>query len=191
MKYNRILSISIPVGILLSGCGMTGKVTPPPTSVPLGSAISSDGKNALTNATGTNHTQPFPNYVKHNPHTLSKLRYAKGTTATKYGNIYAELFKPYHDNRYYIRYMITDMDGYPGAWHWKDSGNNESSKSTLFTTTFDHRNGKDIDVERDGNEVTISGTGTDGQCYKWISDATDSTTYPKDSDVKWKSVKCQ
>lgn len=189
MKYNRILSIFIPVGILLSGCGMTQKGTQPPPSVPLGSAISSDGKNALTNATGTNHTQPLPNYVKHNPHTLSKLRYAKGTTATKYAHIHAELFFSPNDKQYYIQYKITDNRGVPGTFHSKDSTNNESNTSTLFTMAFDHA--ADIDVEQHGKEVTISATGTDGHCYKWMSDATDSTTHPNDSDVKWKPVTCQ
>jgi hypothetical protein len=187
MNFNHLLSISIPVGILLSGC-MTQKGTPPVLSVPSGSAITNDGKEILANAAGTNHTQPFQNYVKHNPHSGLNRSDSKRNTAIKFAKIYAELFVPYHDRQYYIRYKITDKDNWPGVWHWKDSGNNESSNSTLFTTTFDHS--KDIDVQPDGKEVTITGTGINGKCHKWKSDATDYTSKPLDSDCKWKAVTC-
>lgn len=185
MKYNRILSISIPIGILLSGCTTT------PLSQPSGTNTSHQSSGTKkARPTRANHIQPLPYYVKFH-HGLLKSRVSKVATATTCPNIYADLFKSPDDNQYYIRYIIRDKNGKPGEWHSKKSVNNESCRSKIFTTTFKYDIDNDIDVEAsaDGREVTIQGTGTDGKCYEWQSDSNkDSDSDDDDSDVRWKPV---
>jgi hypothetical protein len=169
MKPNRILFISIPIGILLSGCST--KQIPP----------SSPSEIGISNQ---QQTKVLPNYVKHNPHTVTQS-HVKTTDAT----ITVQLICPSDGSGAYINYWTTDKyDGQPGPPHSKNNNKNESFNSPLFKTTFpcDAK----LTVKEDNREVTIE-VETTSKHYKWRSDA---TYHPEadqnDGDVRWICKKC-
>jgi hypothetical protein len=162
MKYNCLLSIFIPVGILLSTCGVHQKIATSLTSKP--------------------HQTPLPNYVKHNPSTPTPTPTTALAKSTPFISVH---LIPNSNKQKYIEYWITDMDG-PGEKHSKDSHNNESATSTLFTTPFPLDGDIDLTSTTDG-EVIIEGTATDRKCHAWKSDSKISW----DTDVRWKNVGCK
>jgi hypothetical protein len=162
MKYNRLLFISIPIGILLSGCLMSQR-----------SATISSSKDKL-------HTGPLPYFVRHN----QGLPVATPTaTAARTPYITAHLVQD-NDNQSHVEYWITDKYG-PGNKHSKNS-NNEDPTSSLFTTIFPVTD-LDLKPTKDG-EVIIQATATDGRCYAWKSKSKNRIS--ADCDVLWKPVNC-
>jgi hypothetical protein len=182
MKYSRLLSISIAVGILLSGCckpqdtAVMSAVVPPMTP-----SVRSSRNDIL-------HVAPLPGYVKHNQGLEIQNRglgRAKPGTVTAKSTAYisVHLIPSTVDNQV-IEYWITDRDGKSGAKHSQYTNNNETGGSTLFTTTF--APGADVDVVRttpDKNEVIIKGKGADGNQYAWTSASAASPA--NDDDVSW------
>src|SRR6267378_3433628 len=124
MKYNRLLSISIPVGILMSGCSHNESAITPSS----GAFERPTTSQASGGKTGPLHVI-FPNYVKPNQGIYSK------STAV----IYVELV-PLSSTTAYIRYQIKDRFGKTGHWHHKDKKTSENKDSTLFSTTFLYTN---------------------------------------------------
>jgi hypothetical protein len=98
---------------------------------------------------------------------------------------FCTIFRSFDGNGQEIEYWITDMNGTSGAKHSRDSGNNETAGSDLFTTTF--APGANIDVVRADGEVIIKGKAADGTRHAWKSDSTKPTIDPNDSDVIWTS----
>jgi hypothetical protein len=82
-----------------------------------------------------------------------------------------------------IEYWITDRDGRSGEKHSKDSGNNETGASDLFTTML--APGTDINVVRADGEVVIKAKAVDGTRHAWKSDSSQYQIDPADSDVIW------
>jgi hypothetical protein len=185
MKLNRLLAISIPIGILLSACAMTHNS---------GQTGNSNTSSLIATAKGPVHHGPLPNYVKHNQGIELLGRKIKSNCPGAKAHIHVQLVEPKNDNRAYIRYLITDKydDGTPGEWHSnQDPDSNETPKSALFTTTFDFH--KDITVNQLGNEVTVTGTpiGLNGVTKTWTSDSTNANDSNIYSDVKWKEPPLQ
>jgi hypothetical protein len=161
MKYNRLLFISIPIGILLSGCFM--------------------GQESATIRLPL-HTAPLPRFVRHNP---GQPEGAPAAAAARTPYITAHLVQD-NDNQSYIEYWITDKIG-TGNPHSKKSGQNEDPTSSLFTTIFPLT---DLDLKpTTDQEVIIQATATDGRCYAWKSKSKNRIS--ADSDVLWKPVKCR
>ena len=184
MKYNRALFISIPLGILLSGCSTGKKETPPPTTG------QSAGKNALVVANSTQITKPLPNYVKHNPGSGIAAGSAK-LSAIK-ATITVQLECTNGGDPAYIKYIIKDKyTGASGIWHSKMTGSqNESNSSGIFTTAFPCNSTLDVRSTSDG-EVTIADTTADKKYYKWKSDSSHHADADQnDSDVRWICVNC-
>src|SRR5260370_10003573 len=110
MKHNRLLFISIPIGILLSGCFMGQESAT--TRFPL-------------------HTAPLPLFVRHNP---GQPVGTPAAAAARTPYITAPLVQD-NNNQSYIDYSITAKisNGNP---HSKKSSQNEDPTSSLFTTIF-------------------------------------------------------
>jgi hypothetical protein len=183
MKPNRILFISIPIGILLSGCST--KQIPPSSPSEIGiNNQSSNGKNTRGEVIISQQTKALPNYVKHNPRTVTQSQ-VKTTDAT----ITVQLICLSDGSGAYINYWTTDNGGRDGLPpHSKNNKKNESFDSPLFNTTFpcDAK----LIVKEDNREVTIE-VETTGKHYKWRSDATyHQEADQTDGDVRWICKKC-
>jgi hypothetical protein len=194
MKYKCMLSIFIPFGILVSVPNQESTLMPSmPSARPPASAIGSQepyGKKVLAGATSTTQTAHLPNYVKFNPHGVSAKIQANNPPCSQTPTITVQLIPIKNTNEAYIEYTITDCVGIKGKSHSRNSHNNESNSSTLFTKTFMLNKG--IDLEETANppgEVTIKVTGMDGKCYEWESDSKPySGANQQDSDVRWKPI---
>jgi hypothetical protein len=185
MKHNRLLSISISIAVLLSGCST--KQTPPSSHPEIGiSGQSSEGKNARAVVVSSKQTKLLPNYVKHNPHVIT------GQSSVKTSNLKATItvqLVPLNDGSgVYIYYQTSDMyTGQPGALHWNMSGNNESHNCTIFKK---FPSDAMLFVNEDNGEVIIK-VSTKHKCYKWRSDSGHYLdANPDDSDVRWTAKKC-
>ncbi|MBV8098833.1 MAG: hypothetical protein JOZ31_06725 [Verrucomicrobia bacterium] len=189
MKYNRLLSISISSGILLSLWAIgeksitIGKAGNPPAPAPSASATPLEGPVLDVPITG---------FVKHNPDAMnqSSLTASLSTSRSKAAAknhpkvtawFYAQLVSEDGGNTGYIRYSITDTEGIPSTWHSKYSRDNESPNSTLFTTLCDFHSGIHVAAREDG-EVLITGT-VQGKAVLWTSNS--DIVKDDDGDVTW------
>jgi hypothetical protein len=178
MNYNRLLSISVPLGILLSGCS--------PYTKP---ATKSGSRSATTVKL---YYAPMPNYVKYNhlePHqkTVAKNVKPLPCNKTKKSFIIVALVQN-ADNTGSITYMTVDDDGKPGKPYSKANPSSENANSTLFSPLmFDDSFKVEPTTSGSGcREVKISGTvtGTDNKpkTDSWVSN---SDNRINDDDVTW------
>jgi glucan-binding YG repeat protein len=191
MKYNRLLFIFIPVGILLSGCAMSRKSSMAPSS----SSQASAGNKAAVVVTTKSHSVPLPAYVKHN----ESLEYPTPTTAlstsnasnptpttalsTSNASIAVKLGTSDSKNQAYIEYRITDKYGWirhTGRWHHWNATTLENMKSDLFITPFLLDNDLSLTTLPSG-EVQITGHDAKGTPHTWMS----SQNRFGDDDVTW------
>lgn len=176
MKYNRLLFISIAVGILFSACATN---QPNPKTEEKASVRAPSSKRIATATSGL--TGPLPNYVKHNQWDFWWL----WPTQRPYITVW---LLPVN-NQVCIQYAIWDDHGQEGALHWQGATNNESSTSSLFTTTFPSSANLDVRCTSDGEVIVQVTVGS--KCYAWKSDSKyDSTANQSDTDVKWNLSTC-
>jgi hypothetical protein len=168
MRSNYLLSVSIPIGMLLSSCCCDTAVMQ-----------SSDTGDKL-------HVAAIK-FLKHNQgiEGPKQRKMVQKSARQSTAFICVHLVPTSDGNGQEIEYWITDMNGTSGAKHSRDSGNNETVGSDLFTTTF--APGANIDVVRADGEVIIKGKAADGTRHAWKSDSTKPTIGPNDSDVIWAS----
>jgi hypothetical protein len=179
MKYYSLVSISIPIGMLLSGCGHYAMRT---SSVALEQSTQPpDGKKVVTKVTAKSTVVPLPNYVKHN----ESLQYpiVNATTSTK-ASIEVQLTKPDSKSQAHIQYRIKDTypgflkSGHQGRWHHKDAVTHENKDSDLFSTLFTNLPSVTL---LPSNEVQISGKDAKGGSHTWVS----CQNKFGDDDVTW------
>ena len=168
MKNNRILSVCILIGMLLSGC-----------------------KTTMPTATRIPHQQPLPNYVKHNQglQKAKSIPYITVQLIPNPNNPKQRIIEYFITDNSGNAGCEHSMRGIKRP---NKCPINESDSSGLFTTTFSPD--KDIDVYQTGlfhKEVIIQGTATDGTCHAWKSDSRHPEIHPEDNDVIWNQVKCR
>jgi len=170
MKFNYLSALFRSVGILLIACAASAAMA----SVP--------------------QTVVIPNFVKHNqgrqpttaatPASVSAAPETSGTpsTPTIAVDVAAD---PSDSTKLCIKYSITDENRQPGHDHKKCNTNNESTNSTLFTTTGVNANSVNVLPTYDG-EVLIVYVDQNGKYWIWKSDCKIySDSNMKDGDVRW------
>lgn len=188
MKYYSLVSISIPIGMLLSGCGHYAMTT---SSVAFERSTSSQPPGtkmaiAFFSPKPTATAVLLPNYVKHNE--SIKYPIVKNATTPTKAFIEVQLTKPDSTTgQQYIQYRITDTyippvigvvtGGHKGRWHHKDAVTFENKDSDLFSTSFTTL----PLVTPFGNEVKISGDDARGGHHEWVSKSENQFS----DDVKW------
>jgi hypothetical protein len=189
MKYYRFLSISFPVGILLSGCALSQKSAITPSSGASERSSSSQASERTKARANVTIRQPtsFPNYVKPNqtvpllPVAAKSLKARSNSKAVIDGD-----FVKLDSTTGYIEYHITDGNGKTGNWHHRNQTTSENNNSTLFSTTFLLKPDLSLATLPSG-EVEI--TATDAKSKKplrWVS----SQNYCDDDDVTWVQQPC-
>ena len=182
MKYKRLLSISIAIGILLPVWVVIGDNT---TS----SQAASNDPTAPSPSPTKGPIQdagPFTDFVKHNQGLMTpSSETAKNLKHPKVDPwFFVQLISDDSGKTGYIHYTITDQYGIPTDWHSRKSSSNESPSSTLFSTTFDYT--KYVQVSISGGEVQITGTDeSDGQAKTWTSLVDNTGNHKDDGDVSW------
>jgi hypothetical protein len=179
MRYSRLLSFSIPLGILLSGCSLYTK------------SVYTLGSRPTT--TVKLYYAPLPNYVKYNQLESPPLKTSVAKTAKtapscskkKKSFIVVAVVKN-ADNTGSMSYVIVDDNAAPGTWHSNGNVSNENTNFTLFNPLM-FGDSFSVDPITSGpkcGEVRISGrTGVDTKTQSWVS--RQQHTSPHDDDVKW------
>jgi hypothetical protein len=165
MRYSRLLSISIPIGILLSGCSLYTK------------SVYTLGSRPTT--TVKLYYAPLPNYVKYNQLESPPLKTAVAKTAKtapscskkKKSFIVVTVVKN-ADNTGSMNYVIVDDIARPGATHSNSFG----------PLMFDSLSVDPITSNPHCGEIMISGTDKNGKRQCWVSKQEPN---PHDSDVSW------
>ena len=187
MKYNRLLSISISIGILLAVWAVIEKSTTSGQAADTDPASPSPSPTATVTKGPIQDAGPFGNYVKHNP----GIESSKATANRKHPKtdswFFVQLFSKDNGTTFYVRYIITDQYGVPTEWHSYFSHDiNEDQGSSLFSTKFDYSMGINVSTTSDGKEVTITGTDTsDKKSKTWTSKTDDSGNHQDDGDTSW------
>jgi hypothetical protein len=121
----------------------------------------------------------FPNYVKPNQRLYSEHKHKKPPAEAV---IYVDLVSLGSNNTAYIKYQIKDGWGNMGQSYDKDAPTPENKASTLFSTTFLHKEDFLLATLPSG-EVQITGLDANNNCQPltWVSS---QNTYP-DDDVTW------
>jgi hypothetical protein len=200
MKYYSLVSISIPIGMLLSGCGHYAMTTP---SIAFEQSTSSQPPGskmvvAFFTAKPTATAVLLPNYVKHNeslkyppkssaaPPTKASINATPPTKAS----IEVQLTTPDSTNQQYIQYRIKDTypgflkSGHKGRWHHKNAVTceNDDPKLKLFSTPFTILPSV---TPLTNNEVQISGKDAKGMLHTWVSK---QNRFDGDDDVSWDTL---
>jgi hypothetical protein len=188
MKYYSLVSISIPIVILLSGCGHYAMTT---SSVAFERSTSSQPpgtKMVIAFFTAKPTPVPLPNYVKHNE-SIKNPPISNATPPTK-ASIEVQLTTPDSTNQQYIQYRIKDTypgfltSGHKGRWHHKNAVTceNDDPKLKLFSTPFTILPSV---TPRPNNEVQISGKDAKGVLHTWVSK---QNRFDGDDDVSWDTL---
>jgi hypothetical protein len=193
MKYSRLLSITISIGILLSVCAIAEKSATNGEANPATASSTA----SPTPVSGAVHDVPITGFVKHSPgicvpsSTIESSKIAKRINhPTVMSWFFAQLVSQNADNNAYIQYAITDQSGIPSVWHSINTPNMNESTSNLFTTIFDVSKGILL-RSRDDGEVEINGTDTkDNKVHEWQSDSNQANPSGNkdDGDVTWTQI---